>query len=346
MPTATFRFGDDNQYEMIIVAGYLGRERYYVDGRLVLDHWSYHPNAVREFEVGKHLVRIVVTSGPTSFSSRAYVDDRLHVKELFPGFAAFIAFLFGWTHWPLWTRPVNLRGLFRRRPGGKADGSPGDGPASAAGRARLLDAGHSISNYSIYKTYGDVVAIFLVNVVLAWGADRRWTFHPEGSTRHDSLHQEVHRNHHADTLTQEEFAQLGIPLPDVEQYRGAPTARWEDNISLSAAAFEVPAALRARLESGPSSAWLVLLEDHYETMFGDGEYLYPRAAFWDKVDAEHYIEDTRLAETDAAKRQWYGYTVREVPLRLDRARSAITIAQGPGPNEHFDIADVVRLLAG
>ncbi len=91
MPTTTFRFGELVQHEMTIVAGYLGRERYYVDGRLVRDHWSYNPRAIREFIVGKHQVRIVVTAGLRSFSSQAYVDGQLYVKELFPEYASLVS---------------------------------------------------------------------------------------------------------------------------------------------------------------------------------------------------------------------------------------------------------------
>jgi hypothetical protein len=203
-------------------------------------------------------------------------------------------------------------------------------------------------DFEIFKTYDDFVGIFLAqrgfDGVLVYRDNGSWTFYANGSVEYDSYHQAVYRNHRAGILTREQLSRLGIPLPDFEQYRGLPSMRWEDNFPVSVAAAQVPARVRSRLEAGPRSACLVLLEDRYETALGDGKYLYPNAAFWDKSAAEQYVDEIKRSESDSAKREWYEYTLREIPLRMDPERGVVIAGLGPGPYEHFSIVDVVRLL--
>jgi hypothetical protein len=61
-----------------------GREEYYVDGRLIEKRWNPSLSGQREFQVGGHSVRIEVSQGQRQYFTRVFVDDALHVEELFP----------------------------------------------------------------------------------------------------------------------------------------------------------------------------------------------------------------------------------------------------------------------
>ena len=204
------------------------------------------------------------------------------------------------------------------------------------------------TDFEIFETYSGVVGIFLGqwghDGVLVYRKNAGWVFCASGSREWDGIHQEVFRNYRADKLTQEQLSRLGIPMPDLEPYRGRPAMRWEDNFPTSVAADQVPAGVRAQLEAGPRSVNLVLLEDRYETSFGDGKFLYPQAAFWDKAAAEKYVDKIKRDETDPASREWYEYTLREIPLRIDPERGIVMHGADIGPYERFSVVDVVCLL--
>ena len=83
MPRATFTFGDPSRpHTMEVDCRWWGRERYSVDGKVLDSRWSMAPAGAREFQVGRHKVKIDVSV--KEYSTRVFVDDRLHVEELFP----------------------------------------------------------------------------------------------------------------------------------------------------------------------------------------------------------------------------------------------------------------------
>jgi hypothetical protein len=61
-----------------------GREEYHVDGRLIEKRWNASFSGQRRFRVGSHSVRIEVSQGQRQYFTRVFVDDTLHVEELFP----------------------------------------------------------------------------------------------------------------------------------------------------------------------------------------------------------------------------------------------------------------------
>ncbi|MBI5240738.1 MAG: hypothetical protein HY926_09720 [Elusimicrobia bacterium] len=199
--------------------------------------------------------------------------------------------------------------------------------------------------FQVFETFGGTVGIFLgeqgSDGVLLHGKEG-WVFHAVGSLAWDSLHQEAFRNHRVDFLEPKELKAKGLSLPDLGQYRGRPAVNWEDNFPARLPAAKVPAAVLRELGGGPRPVFVVLLEDRYETGLGDGKYLYPEAAFWERDAAERFIADRKANEKDAAKREWHEYSLKEVSLRREGDEAAAELRLES--YQHFSVEDVVRLL--
>jgi len=84
MPRATFAFGAPSSHTMAVIYAWWGREEYYVDGRLLERRWSPSLSGKRHFLIGGHSVRIELFQGQGQYFTRVFVDDKLHVEELFP----------------------------------------------------------------------------------------------------------------------------------------------------------------------------------------------------------------------------------------------------------------------
>lgn len=84
MPRASFSFGTPTRHTMEVNYTWWGREEYYVDGRLLNRRWNASLSGTRQFDIGGHSIRIQVVQGQTQYFTRVFVDDALHVEELFP----------------------------------------------------------------------------------------------------------------------------------------------------------------------------------------------------------------------------------------------------------------------
>jgi hypothetical protein len=203
------------------------------------------------------------------------------------------------------------------------------------------------------RELGSLVLVFLgtwgSQGVLQRSRDGQWKFHPPGSLAWDSFHQEIYRNYKGDALTQADLDSRGISLPDLEGYLAQNQAReWKDNFKAQAALADVPKELLPHLKQhfGETlDAYVVLLEDHYETSFGDGKFLYPEAASWTRTEAEKYIKTKISSEPDPAKREWYRYSIKMVLLRVDKTAQQVSADLNIESYEHYSIDDVLRLLS-
>jgi hypothetical protein len=88
MPSASFSFGSSEPHTMEVRYSWWGREEYYLDGSLLEKRLNLSLSGQREFRIGAHSVRIEVSGGPKEYFTRVFVDDKLHVEELFPKFKA------------------------------------------------------------------------------------------------------------------------------------------------------------------------------------------------------------------------------------------------------------------
>lgn len=84
MPRASFSFGDNDSHTMDVDLRWWGQEEYFIDGVLAQKNWSGSLAGKREFKVGNHVVRIDVAVGPKEYFTRVYVDEKVHIEELFP----------------------------------------------------------------------------------------------------------------------------------------------------------------------------------------------------------------------------------------------------------------------
>ena len=80
---ASFNFGEGGAQEMKIIAGVFGRERYFIDGRLVMDRISCLPSGRREFIVDQKKLEIVLKAGIFRMSSQAFFNgERVAVQDI------------------------------------------------------------------------------------------------------------------------------------------------------------------------------------------------------------------------------------------------------------------------
>ena len=91
MPRASFRFGPTSQHEVEIQCGYFGSEKYFVDGDLMLSHWSFKPTGVRKFSVHGHNIEIRMTITLKGAHADAFVDKTLVAEDLFAEFNEHLA---------------------------------------------------------------------------------------------------------------------------------------------------------------------------------------------------------------------------------------------------------------
>lgn len=88
MPSASFRFGPNAKHKVSIECDYFGSEKYYVDGILVLNHWSLRPRVVRAFKFIGYVIQITVAVGMTAAYGEAFVDGECVATDLFAEFNA------------------------------------------------------------------------------------------------------------------------------------------------------------------------------------------------------------------------------------------------------------------
>lgn len=65
-----------------------GLEKYFLDGKLIEKRWSWSFSGTREFVVDNARLRIEFRLSFREYFSRVYVNDALHIEELFPEVAA------------------------------------------------------------------------------------------------------------------------------------------------------------------------------------------------------------------------------------------------------------------
>ncbi len=63
---------------------YFGLERYYVDGKLIDKRWNFKASGNREFLVDSDIVRVDINMLPSKYSCKLYVNNELHIEDLFP----------------------------------------------------------------------------------------------------------------------------------------------------------------------------------------------------------------------------------------------------------------------
>ncbi len=183
--------------------------------------------------------------------------------------------------------------------------------------------------------------------VLVYNPAQGWIAHGAGSLMWDQFHQEVYRNFRAEQLNEDQLKGRNIPLatPDREAIPATPS--WKSNFLWEVKCSDVPPEILSRVKARmplKTEVHLVLMEDKYETSFGDGKYLYPEVAFWSEAEAKEFILERVRTEPDSAKREWYEYSVRSVLLWTDEDLVNLRADSDIQPYERFSLPDVLKVL--
>ena len=114
---------------------------------------------------------------------------------------------------------------------------------------------------------------------------------------------------------------------------------------------DVPRPLLAALRSFPGTrapVWLLLEEDEYETLLGDGRFLYACAAYLEEAAARARHEQLVALDRDRRKDPaalGTLYYLKKIELVRQEARNELQGDLGKEAFEHYALGDVVRLLA-
>lgn len=148
-------------------------------------------------------------------------------------------------------------------------------------------------------------------------ANPLWEFVTPGSLKWDSFHQNLYRNQRDFDLCTDDEVKLLPELPEIPEHK---RMRWKDNFlplpEMPISEFPFLSKFLLACEHGNYRFWFVLYEDKYETVFGDGCFVYwSRRVFLDRVDAIAFVqkENAKLAEDP------YGteYSLESFALKLE-----------------------------
>lgn len=151
--------------------------------------------------------------------------------------------------------------------------------------------------------------------------------------RWDAIHQKIYRNFKASDIQKSDLPATLPPPPDSvppEVINPPPPPPPEP---LRAEDFPVAAEyLHSCVGRGTAALHLVLYEDRYESLNGDGEFHYPEAVFFDLESAKNYNDD------DSG---WMKYHIRPGVIWLDRDTIGCEVPRRIF--DHFSDRDVLKL---
>ena len=84
MPQTKFQFGKNMEHKIEIDYRWWGKEKYIIDDVTEISKFNLSLSGVREFNVGEYKLRIEVSIKPKVYFSRALVDGKVIIEELFP----------------------------------------------------------------------------------------------------------------------------------------------------------------------------------------------------------------------------------------------------------------------
>jgi hypothetical protein len=137
-----------------------------------------------------------------------------------------------------------------------------------------------------------------------------WEFLVPDSPIWDATHQKIYRNPRVEEVNPDEFRPRLPPLPEIPQ---GPFPQWREYFlpELPIDASQYPAVtkfLRVQ-EDEMAIIFVVLHEDSYETMLGDGEFHYLGDVFLNREEAQDYMDQDRG--------EWSRFHLRTMSVKLD-----------------------------
>ncbi len=110
----------------------------------------------------------------------------------------------------------------------------------------------------------------------------------------DAVHQRIYRNFRVDRISKEDLPRALPPVPDaVPEIQKMVKTKSEQStpVVFDTNRFPLVAYQLRRTDNPIAHGFIVLYEDTYESLLGDGEFHYPQAFFFTQADAKTYIAE-------------------------------------------------------
>jgi hypothetical protein len=165
--------------------------------------------------------------------------------------------------------------------------------------------------------------------------DAKWEFVQPGSPHWDDIHQTLYWSRKVDNLTAVQIAALP-PLPPIPEYK---RLSWRDYFlpahPLNVSDYPNLAGM-LKAQVNPAVTVSVLLhEDRYETMLGDGEFHYLHSVFLEEPEAITYSLEH--------KEEWSEYHLRKITFSLQENHIEFSDFN-PERFDHFSVEEVLAML--
>ena len=166
-----------------------------------------------------------------------------------------------------------------------------------------------------------------------------WEFIQSGTVMWDSLHQEIYRNGGFDSCEINQTRYLP-PLPPIPENK---PVKWRDNFipenDIKSIDYpNIEKNLGDQIDNS-QTLYIILSEDRYETILGDGEFLYYKnLIYFTESDADKYA-----LENSSEERLGRKYHVRSIKIKLDGG-TIIPVIFECDIFEHFKLLDILMDL--
>jgi hypothetical protein len=137
----------------------------------------------------------------------------------------------------------------------------------------------------------------------------RWEFIDPRGIRWDAVHQRIYRNGRADKVSKEDLPANFPPPPDSIPAEAINLPSLPKQAPLLAKNYPAVAKYLSTFENKSVEIYVVLIEDLYESKFGDGKFHYPDCIFLDEATAQQYCSKNKNDNDD--------YHLRKCRLILD-----------------------------
>lgn len=151
-------------------------------------------------------------------------------------------------------------------------------------------------------------AVFRLRRPLA--SDASWEFLVPNSPIWDAVHQRIYRNPRVEEVSPDEFEPR---LPSLTEIPRGPFPEWREYFlpehPINASQYSSVSKFLKGEEDETATVFVVLHEDRYETMLGDGEFHYLGGVFLTREEAQDYMGQNRG--------EWSRLHLRTMSVKLD-----------------------------
>ena len=163
---------------------------------------------------------------------------------------------------------------------------------------------------AVYACVGPMAAEALFRLRDPAASGAQWEFLVPNSPAWDAIHQRIYRNPRVDEVSPGEFP---APLPPLPEIPRGPFPDWKTYYlpaqPIHASRFPSVARFLEARDPKTAPVFIVLREDTYETMLGDGEFHYFQDVFLTEEHAQRHLEQARS--------EWERPHLRMMTIRLD-----------------------------